>query len=173
MQRLKHEHVDTVVFVGDGEDFLGLTQELDRQHLLPMLLVPAGMVGQKVLSIPPRLRSKVVLAAAIDPPTVRDLEELQKLAGQHQVQNFGFSRMAQAAASAFIESLMQVGRHVTRSLLIETLERFREQETGAGFTLTYGPQRRIGSVRIRLFHVSSDSVSFIPASKWLVPQNPS
>ena len=173
VQRLKQEHVDTVVFVGDGEDFLGLTQELDRQHLLPMLLVPAGMVGQKVLSIPPRLRSKVVLAAAIDPPTEQDLEELQKLAGQHQVQNFGFSRMAQAAASAFIESLMQVGRHVTRSLLIEKLERFREQETGSGFLLTYGPQRRIGSVRIRLFHVAPDSLSFIPASEWLVPQNPS
>ncbi|MDH4154769.1 MAG: ABC transporter substrate-binding protein [Nitrospira sp.] len=173
VQRMKREHVDAVVFVGDGEDFLGLTQELDRQHLLPMLLVPAGMVGQRVLSIPSRLRSKVVLAAAIHPPTEQDLAELQRLAGQHQVQNFGFSRMAQVAASAFIESLMQVGRHVTRSLVIEKLERFREQETSSGFLLTYGSQRRIGSVRIRLFHVAPDSLSFIPASEWLVPQDPS
>jgi len=138
-----------------------------------MLLAPVGMVGQKALSIPARLRSKVVLAAAIDPPTEQDLAELQKLAGQHQLQNFGFSRMAQAAASAFIESLMQVGRHVTRSLVMEKLERFREQDTGSRFPLTYGPQRRIGSIRIRLFYVAPDSLSFIPASEWLVPQDPS
>lgn len=173
VQRLKRDHVDAVVFVGDGEDFLRLAQKLDQQYLSPMLLAPAGMVGQKVLFIPSQLRSKVVLAAAIDPPTEQDLVELQKLAGQHPLQNFGFSRMAKVAASAFIESLMQVGRHVTRSLVIEKLERFREQDTGSGFLLTYGSQRRIGSVRIRLFHVAPDSLGYIPVSEWLVPQDPS
>ncbi len=172
VQQLKQEHVDAVVFVGDGEDFLVLAKELDLQHLSPMLLAPAGMVGQKALSIPPRLKSKVFLAAAIHPPTEQDRDELQKLAGQHQLHNFGFARMAQGAASAFTESLMQVGRHVTRSLLIEKLERLREQDTGAGFALTYGPQRRIGSFRVRLFHVAPDSSSLIPATEWVVPQAP-
>ncbi|MDI3467287.1 MAG: hypothetical protein OJF50_006108 [Nitrospira sp.] len=170
-QRLKQEHVDAVVFVGDGEDFLALAQELDRQHLSPMLLAPAGMVGHKALAIPSRLQSKVFLAAAIDPPTEQDRYQLQKLAGQHPLHNLGFVRMAQVAAFMLREALMQVGRHVNRSLLIEKLEQFREQDTGAGFVLTYGPQKRIGSFRVRLFNVAPDSSHFIPFTDWIVPQD--
>ncbi|MFO0700527.1 MAG: ABC transporter substrate-binding protein [Nitrospira sp.] len=171
VRRLNRGHVDGIVFVGDGEDFLILTRELDGQHLRPLLLTPAGMVGHKALSIPPRLKSKVFLAAALDPPTEQDRVELQKLAGQHQLHNFGFARMAQGAASMLTEGLMQVGRHVTRSVLIERLERFREQEIGAGFSLTYGPQRRIGSVRVRLFSVAPDSLSFTPVTGWVAPED--
>ncbi|HRI38907.1 MAG TPA: ABC transporter substrate-binding protein, partial [Nitrospira sp.] len=171
VQRLKREQVDGIIFVGDGDDFLVLAKALDRQHLSPMLLAPAGMVGQKAFSAPPRLNSKVVLAAAIDPPTEQNLDELQKLAGKRQLHNLGFSRMAQGAASMLIEALMQVGRHVSRNSLVEKIERFREQDTGAGFSLTYGSQRRIGSLRVRLFRVAPDSSTFIPATDWMVPQD--
>ena len=148
-----------------------LAKALDRLNLSPMLLAPVGMVGQKALSAPPRLNSKVFLAAALDPPTEYDRDELQKLVGQHQVHNFGFSRMAQGAAAMLTETLMQVGRHVSRNSLVEKIERFREQETGAGFSLTFGTQRRIGSVRVRLFRVAPDSSRLIPATEWMVPQD--
>ena len=171
VQRLKQEQVDGIIFVGDGDDFLVLAKALDRQHLSPMLLAPAGMVGQKAFSAPPRLNSKVVLATAIDPPTEQNLDELQKLAGKRQLHNLGFSRMAQGAASMLTEALMQVGRHVSRNSLVEKIERFREQETGVGFSLTYGPQRRIGNVRVRLFYVAPDSSSFVPLTEWMVPQD--
>lgn len=171
VQRLKREQVDGIIFAGDGDDFLMLAKALDRQQLSPMLLAPAGMVGQKAFFVPPRLRSKVVLAAAIDPPTEQDLDELQKLAGKRQLHNLGFSRMAQGAASMLTEALMQVGWHISRNSLVEKIERFREQETGAGFSLTYGPQRRIGNDRVRLFYVAPDSSSFVPATEWMVPQD--
>ena len=171
VQRLKQEQVDGIIFVGDGDDFLVLAKALDRLNLSPMLLAPVGMVGQKALSAPPRLNSKVFLAAALDPPTEYDRDELQKLVGQHQVHNFGFSRMAQGAAAMLTETLMQVGRHVSRNSLVEKIERFREQETGAGFSLTFGTQRRIGSVRVRLFRVAPDSSRLIPATEWMVPQD--
>jgi hypothetical protein len=64
-----------------------------------------------------------------------------------------------------------MGRHVSRNSLVEKIERFREQETGAGFSLTYGLQRRIGSVRVRLFRVAPDSSKFIPATEWMVPRD--
>ncbi|MBK8276518.1 MAG: ABC transporter substrate-binding protein [Nitrospira sp.] len=171
VQRLKREQVDGIIFAGDGDDFLMLAKALDRQQLSPMLLAPVGMVGQKAFFVPPRLRSKVVLAAAIDPPTEQDLDELQKLAGKRQLHNLGFSRMAQGAASMLTEALMQVGWHISRNSLVEKIERFREQETGAGFSLTYGPQRRIGNDRVRLFYVAPDSSSFVPATEWMVPQD--
>ena len=66
---------------------------------------------------------------------------------------------------------MQVGWHISRNSLVEKIERFREQETGAGFSLTYGPQRRIGNDRVRLFYVAPDSSSFVPATEWMVPQD--
>lgn len=169
VQRLKRGQVDGIVFVGDGEDFLMLARELDRGHLSPLLLAPAGMVGQKALSVPSRLNPKIFLAATLDPPTEQDRVELQKLAGQHHVHNFGFARMAQGAAVMLTEALMQVGRHVSRNGLVEKIERFREQETGAGFSLTYGSQRRIGSYRIRIFGVQPEFQRFIPVTEWIMP----
>ncbi len=64
---------------------------------------------------------------------------------------------------------MQIGRHVTRSVLIERLERCREQETGAGFSLTYGSQRRIGSYRVRIFGVKPEFQQFMPITEWIIP----
>jgi hypothetical protein len=137
--------LDAVVFVGDGEEFLAVCQELERRHLSPILLAAAGVVGNRAFAIPSSLQSKVYLAAAIQPPTEQDREQLQIFAGQHHLRNLGYARMAQAAATMFGDALMKVGRRVNRSLLVDELERYRKVDAGAGLALSYGAQSRIGS----------------------------
>ena len=154
--------VDAVVFVGDGEDFLAMTQELDHRHLSPMVLAAAGMVGHRVLAVPPSLQSNVFLVSAIQPPTGQDKDQLQNLAGQHQVHNLGYARMAQVAAFMLGDALMKIGRRVNRSLLVEELERYREVNTGAGLTLSYGVQSRIGSSQTYIFRIIPQPPYFIP-----------
>lgn len=170
-EQLHKRSIDAVVFVGDGEDFLAIGQELDRRHLSPVLLASAGMVGHRALAIPPSLIMKVFLVAALQPPTEQDRDQLQKVVGQHQLSNWGFVRMAQGAASMLGDALMKIGRRVNRSLLIEELERYREMDTGAGFTLTYGPQKRIGSFRARIFTITPEAPHFVPITDWIVPQD--
>lgn len=168
---LQKRSFDAALFAGDGEDFLAMSQELERQHLSPLLLAAAGMVGHRILAIPPSLRSNVFLAAAMQPPTEQDRDYLQVLAGPHQLRNLGYARMAQAAAFMLSDALMKVGRRVNRSLLVEEFERYREVDTGAGLMLSYGPQKRVGSSRARIFRVTSESPHFIPITDWIIPQD--
>ncbi len=168
-EQLQKRSIDAVVFIGDGEDFLAIGQELDRRHLSPMLLASAGMVGHRAVAIPPRVLTKVWLAVALQPPTEQDRDQLEKLAGQHPLYNLGFARMARGAASMLGDALMKIGRRVNRSLLIEEFERYRDVDTGAGFALTYGPQQRIGSPRARIFRVTPESPYFIPVTDWIAP----
>jgi len=170
-EQLHKRPIDAVVFIGDGEDFLAIGQELDRRHLSPMLLASAGMVGHRAMDVPPGVRAKVLLAVALQPPTEQDRDQLETLAGQHPLHNLGFARMARGAAFMLGDALMRIGRRVNRSLLIEEVERFREVDSGAGFTLTYGPQKRIGSPRARIFHVTPNAPHFIPITDWMVPQD--
>lgn len=65
---------------------------------------------------------------------------------------------------------------MTNGLMISTLlsrnsNGTREVETGAGFALTYGPQKRIGSSRARIFIVIQEAPHFIPVTDWIVPQD--
>ena len=168
-EQLYKRFIDAVVFIGDGEDLLAIGQELDRRHLSPMVLASAGMVGHRALDLPSNVMSKIFFATTLQPPTEQDRDQLQKLAGQQQMYNLGFARMAQTAAAMLGDALMKIGRRVNRSLLIEEFERYREVDLGGGITLNYGPQKRIGSSRVRLLKVSPESSSFIPASEWLVP----
>lgn len=170
-EQLHKRVIDAVVFIGDGEDFLAIAQELDRRHLSPMVLASAGMVGHRALEAPSSVLVKIFLAAAIQPPTEQDRDQLQKLAGQQQMYNLGFARMAQTAAAMLGDALMKIGRRVNRSLLIEEFERYRGVDPGGGVTLSYGPQKRIGSPRARIFRVTSDAPPFVPITDWLVPQD--
>jgi ABC-type branched-subunit amino acid transport system substrate-binding protein len=168
-EQLHKRSIDAVVFIGDGEDFLAIGQELDRRHLRPLLLASAGMVGHWAVAIPPSVIAKVFLASTLQPPTQQDHDHLQTFAGQHQLHNLGFARMAQGAAFLLGDVLMRMGRRVNRSLLVEELERFREVDTGAGFMITYGRQQRIGSSRARIFTITRYAPHFIPVTEWIAP----
>jgi ABC-type branched-subunit amino acid transport system substrate-binding protein len=170
-EQLHKRSIDAVVFIGDGEDFLAIGQELDRRHLSPMLLASAGMVGHRALEVPASVLTKVFLATALQPPTEQDRDRLEHLSGQHPLYNLGFARMALSAASMLGDALMKVGRRVNRSLLIEEFERYRDVDLATGFTLTYGPQQRIGCLRARIFHVTPEAPYFIPVTDWIAPQD--
>ena len=170
-EQLHQQSIDAVVFIGDGEDFVALGQELDHRHLSPMVLASAGMVGHRALDVPPSVRTKVRLAVTLQPPTEQDRDQLEALAGRDELYNLGFARMARGAASMLSDALMKIGRRVNRSLLLEEFERYRNVDIGEDFQLTYGPHRRIGSSRVRIFRITPEAPHFIPVTDWVVPQD--
>lgn len=169
--RLQQQAIDAVVFIGDGEDFVALGQELDHRHLSPMVLASAGMVGHRALDVPPSVRTGVRLAATLPPPTEQDRDQLEALAGRQELYNLGFARMARGSAFMLGDALMKIGRRVNRNLLLEELERYRDVDIGEDFNLTYGPNKRIGSSRARIFRVTPETPHFIPVTDWVVPED--
>lgn len=167
--QLRHERVDAVVLLGEGEDVLVLGTELDRQGLSPVLLSAVSMAGQRVRAMPSRMMSRVFLVAPLPPPTKEDVESLSALAGQEAISSLGFARMAYIAGSALVEACMRTGRQLSRSALIEALETFRDQDAGPGSTLTFDAHRRMGASRSMILSLTPDPPYLVPVSGWVVP----
>ncbi|HEX2269418.1 MAG TPA: hypothetical protein VHH35_07785, partial [Pyrinomonadaceae bacterium] len=73
---------------------------------------------------------------------LRVLEEKYKLPARHIASKLN----AFAAAKIFTEALKRAGRDLSREKLITSLESLYEYDTGVTPSITFGPNRRIGSM---------------------------
>ncbi|ODT46543.1 MAG: hypothetical protein ABS70_00630 [Nitrospira sp. SCN 59-13] len=168
--QLEQQEIDAVVFLGDGEDLVSVAHELGRRRLSPIVLSAIGMVGPQALAVPPALLSRIFLVTPIAPPTEREVTNLRALSGQSSLASIGFARMAQGAVSLLAESLKQAGRRLNRQAIIDALEACREQDTGAGFSVTYGVHRRLGRVASQIVGLMPDPPYVSPLTGWMVPE---
>jgi ABC-type branched-subunit amino acid transport system substrate-binding protein len=73
---------------------------------------------------------------------LRALQEKHKFAPGHIASQLN----AFAAAKIFTEALKRAGRDLTRETLVTALEGLYEYETGVTPSITFGPNRRVGSM---------------------------
>ena len=168
--QLEQQGIDAVLFIGDGEGLVSMANELARRELSPIVLSAIGMVGAHAHTVPSGLRSRVVLVTPIDPPTERELTSLRALSEQATVTSVGFARMSQGAVSVLGESLKRAGRDLSRHAVIEALETFLDQDTGAGFSVTFGAQRRLGRVASKVVGLTQNPPYVSPLTDWMMPE---
>ncbi len=169
--QLEQQGIDAVLFMGDGEDLVSMANELGRRGMSPVLLSAAGMVGAQAHAVPSDLLSRIFLVTPLDPPTEREMIYLRALSEQPALSSVGFARMAHGAVSMLAESLKQAGRDLSRHAVIEALEAFRDQDTGAGFAVTFGVQRRLGRVASKVVGLLKDPPYISPLTDWIVPED--
>ena len=168
--QLEQQGVDAVLFMGDGEDLVSVAQELDRRGMSPIVLSAIGMVGAQARAVPSGLHSRIFLAAPIDLPTEREVASLRALSEQASLSSIGFARLAQGAVSLLAEALKQAGRSLSRQAVVHALEGCREQDTGAGFSVTFGEHHRLGRVASKVVGLMPDPPYVSPVSGWMVPE---
>jgi hypothetical protein len=59
---------------------------------------------------------------------------------------------------------------LSRERLISALEGFYQFETGLTPAITYGPNRRIGTLGAYVVSVDPAKKAFVPASEWIMPE---
>ena len=168
--QLEQQGIHAVLFMGDGEDLVSIAHELGRRGLSPILLSAIGMVGPQARSVPSALLSKVFLVTPIEPPTEREVTYLRTLSEQPSLSSIGFARIGQGAVSLLAESLKRAGRLLNRQAIIDALEACREQDTGAGFSVTYGAHRRLGRVASKVVGLVPDPPYVSAVTGWMRPE---
>ncbi len=168
--QLEQQGIHAVLFMGDGEDLVSIAHELGRRGMSPTVLSAIGMVGPQARAVPSALLSRIFLVTPIEPPAEREVTYLRALSEQPLLSSIGFARIAQGAVSLLAESLKQAGRRLNRQTIIDVLETCREQDTGAGFSVTYGVNRRLGRVASKVVGLMPDPPYISPVTGWIVPE---
>ena len=137
----------------EAQRILALDHSL-LQH--PMYLIPGSLLTFDLQNLPQELRQRIYLASPVlsSDATAGGLAWYQALAARHQIapDRIATQWSALSAALLFVEALKETGRNTSREQLIKMLEGINHFQTGLLPPLTFGPNRRIGSLGS---HVSS------------------
>lgn len=147
---LKAAGVEAVVFLGPGgeTDFINAASAANwSPHVF---LLGALTTKDLIQSVPSSFKDRVFLSFPTVPSDVapaglaelRALEEKYKLPPGHTASKLS----AFAAAKIFTEALKRAGRDLSREKLVTSLESLYEYETGVTPSITFGPNRRVGSM---------------------------
>jgi ABC-type branched-subunit amino acid transport system substrate-binding protein len=146
---LKADNVGTVFFLGGGEtNFIGAAS---AANWTPHVLLLGALTGRDLVkTLPPGFNDRVYLAFPTVPSDLgpeglaelRALEEKYKLRPGHTASKLN----AFAAAKIFTEALKRAGRDLSREKLVTSLEGLYEYDTGVTPNITFGPNRRVGSL---------------------------
>lgn len=147
---LKAERSEAVFFLGPGGEAAFINAAAGAGWTPHVFLLGALTGRDLVKNLPPSFNDRVFLAFPTVPGDVapagiaelRALEEKYKFRPGHTASKLN----AFAAAKIFTEALKRAGRDVSREKLITALEGFYEYETGVMPSITFGPNRRVGSL---------------------------
>lgn len=149
-ETLKTEGVAAVFFLGDGGE-AAFINAAAAANWTPHVFLLGALTGRDLVkTLPASFKDHVFLAFPTVPGDVapaglaelRALEERHKFAPGHTASKLN----AFAAAKIFTEALKRAGRDLSREKLIKALEGLYEYDTGVTPSITFGPNRRVGSL---------------------------
>jgi ABC-type branched-subunit amino acid transport system substrate-binding protein len=155
--RLNARDTDVLVYLGPASLIRPLLDAAGRASWQPTLYLPGALSDRRVLDLPPSFDRRIFLAFPYLPGDLSrsghdELEYLRK--------NHGLSQDHQATQMTILtafrvleEGLRRCGRDVTRARFVEELERLDEFSTGYSRPLTFGPNRRVGSLGAHILAV--------------------
>ena len=149
-ETLKTEGVESVFFLGNGGEAAFINAAAAASWTPHVFLLGALTGRDLVKTLPASFKDHVFLAFPTVPGDVapaglaelRALEEKHKFAAGHTASKLN----AFAAAKIFTEALKRAGRDLSREKLIKALEGLYEYQTGVTPSITFGPNRRVGSL---------------------------
>jgi len=172
--RLSKEETEVVFFFGSGEEQQTFTQEAERRRWAPHLFLLGSLAGREALDTPLSFTNKIFLAYHSLPSdqTRAGIMEYRALLEKHQLpaQHTATQISALSAAKILVEGLKLAGKDLSREKLITALEGLYEFDTGLTPRVTYGPNRRIGSLGAYVVALDVEKKRFIPVSAWITPR---
>lgn len=147
---LKAEGAEAVFFLGPGGE-ASFIDAASAANWTPHVFLLGALTGKDLgKTLPPSFKERVFLSFPTVPSDVapaglaelRALQEKYKFAPGHIASQLN----AFAAAKIFTEALKRAGRDLTREDLVIALEGLYEYGTGVTPSITFGPNRRVGSM---------------------------
>lgn len=164
---------DYIFFFGGAEDFKALAVEMDRVKLNVPLLSSVVMVGRGAFALPASVAAQTFLSYPSALPNQEEFAEFLTLVRKAGInlRSPAFQSMAYAAAKVFFEAAKLSGRQLSRTALINSLEQMRDFKTGVVPPLTFGPNRRVGSIGSFVVGVELTKQQYVPITDRMTPKD--
>ena len=168
---LEREHIDTLLFLGDGAALEALVSAGASRGWTPYVLTPGVLAGEAVFDLPPAVDGRVFLAYPTGPAdySKAGAEEFNEFRRRHGLarEHTTTQIAAYAAVKLLAEGLKAAGRGLSREKLVLALESLYQFETGLTPKLTYGPNRRIGARGAHIVKVDLQNKRLHPGATWV------
>ena len=173
IELLKAKQVSDVFFFGAATDFKDLANEVDRVKLKAHLFSSVVMLGRGAFTLPAGLSAQTFLAFPSALPNESEFAEFLRLTRESKIElrNPAFQSMAFAAVKIFFEAAKMSGKQMDRTAFINALERLHEFKTGVIPPVTFGPNRRVGSITSYVVGVDVAKQQYIPLTDRLAPKD--
>lgn len=159
---LHSQGIDTIFFIGGGEQLSPWIQAADRAAWAPRVFLLGPLLNGDIFSAPARFQGRMFAAYPQLQPEVGAVDEFDyflqshNLASDHRLVQIS----AYCAAKILEAALRQAGKNVTREKLILSMEHMRDFKTGLLPGITFGTNRRVGSIKAEIVCVDLESHSF-------------
>jgi len=168
---LKDAQVESVVFLGSGQDLVELARVADDAGWHPEVFATAALAERALLDLPPAFDGRVLLAYASLPAdrTRNGIEDFESLHRDHALDydNSIAQIAAYSAVRVLVEGLERAGPNPDRETLVGALESLQGFEPGLTAPISYGPERRIGSLGAHVVRVDLASGRLDAEHEWI------
>jgi ABC-type branched-subunit amino acid transport system substrate-binding protein len=169
-QALKQQGMDCLFYLS----FRGLRPLLEAAEKIdwrPHVFLPGALAQKEMLELPTGFQNKIYLSYPTLPSdqTAAGTAEFQALLQRHGLTGTHLTSQISAyvAAKILVEGLKRTGKDLSREKLLRSLEKIYEFQTGLTPRITYGPNRRIGSLGAHIVTVDLENKDFTPVGKWV------
>jgi hypothetical protein len=145
---------------------------MERVKLNASLLSSVVMIGRGAFTLPPSVAAQTFLSYPSALPNQDDFAEfigMMQKAGA-KLRSPAFQSVAFAATKVFFEATKLSSRQLDRATLISSLEQIQDLRTGVVPPLTFGPNRRVGSVGSYIVGIDLANKQYTPLSERLTPK---
>jgi ABC-type branched-subunit amino acid transport system substrate-binding protein/cytochrome c553 len=172
VRELYEKGVDSVFFVGPGNDSAWLLSEAESTGWKPSVYMLGSLVGRNISdAVTVKMKDRVFLAFPTVPADISgaaaaeymDLLRRNKLESTHAAAQAS----AIAAARILVYGLEHCGKDLSRERLITTLEGLYEYDTGLMPKITFGPNRRIGALGAYVVTIDPEKKLFPATLEWV------
>ncbi|HLK53586.1 MAG TPA: ABC transporter substrate-binding protein, partial [Candidatus Angelobacter sp.] len=149
---LQAQGIDTVFFVGDGEQAAQWIQAAESAEWTPRVFVLGPLMDENILAAPTRFQGKIFAAYPQLQPESGAVDQFEEFLQRHTLTHDHrlLQISAYSAAKILEDALIHAGKNVTREKLILQLEQMRDFKTGLLPGITFGVNRRIGSFKAEI-----------------------
>jgi len=171
LNELNQKGINTMFFLGSGVEAAALLKEAERVGWQGRVYMLGTFIGRITENIPAGMKDRIFIVFPTMPADVspagaaefKALLESHKLAGSHAAAQVS----ALAAAKIVVHALELCGTDLSRERFITALEGLREFDSGFMPKITFGPNRRIGSLGAYVVTIDPEKKLFPASVEWI------
>ncbi len=162
--QLKKQSPEVIFFFGANDELRTILKSAGELKPRPYVFVSGSLTGSNVFD--EMFRDRIFLSFPSQSRDQPNADEFFRLIKRNKLTTEYLTAQAvsYSAAKLLTEGLQRTGRELSRKKLISMLENIYQFDTGVMPSLSYGPNRHIGSAAVTIVPAAQKGGHFIPSS---------